>query len=196
MRSLPPPTLEQITDRPGRQLVVLMATPEAVVTESRYAAGQPGADPHVHRRHADIFHVVEGALVFVVGPARAEHRLSRGDTVIAPPGLVHGFRVPASEDSWYLNVHAPGVGFDVYLRERGIVDDRGQLDAMADRHDSYDVPADGGLPVEHAVIAAGGLVATWRAWAPPGQETETAAAAMEAALALTLERHSSPSSST
>jgi hypothetical protein len=34
MRSLPPPTLEQITNRPGRHLVVLMATPEAVVTES------------------------------------------------------------------------------------------------------------------------------------------------------------------
>ena len=54
MRPLPPPSLEVITDRPDRRLVVLMSTPEAVVTQARYGPGQPGASPHVHRRHAEV----------------------------------------------------------------------------------------------------------------------------------------------
>ena len=116
MRPLPPPSLEVITDRPDRRLVVLMSTPEAVVTQARYGPGQPGASPHVHRRHADLFHVVEGGLEFLLGPNHSRHRLGPGQTVIAPPGVVHGFDLPASEAGWFLNVHAPGVEFDVYLR--------------------------------------------------------------------------------
>lgn len=192
MRPLPPPSLEVITDRPDRRLVVLMSTPEAVVTQARYGPGQPGASPHVHRRHADLFHVVEGGLEFLLGPNHSRHRLDSGQTVIAPPGVVHGFDLPASEAGWFLNVHAPGVEFDVYLRERGLIEDRALLDAKAARHDIYDEPADGGLPEDRAVISSAGLVETWRSWAPPGEDTETAAAVMRAALELAL---STPSGS-
>ena len=97
MRPLPPPSLEVITDRRDRRLVVLMSTPEAVVTEARYGPGQPGANPHVHRRHADLFHVVEGGLEFLLGPNHAWHRLGPGQTVIAPPGVIHGFQLPAAD---------------------------------------------------------------------------------------------------
>jgi len=42
------------------------------------------------------------------------------------------------------------------------------------------------------VISSAGLVETWRRWAPPGEDTETAAAVMRAALELAL---STPSGS-
>jgi quercetin dioxygenase-like cupin family protein len=175
------PSLEVIIDEPGRRLTVLLATPSAVVTESRYPAGWPGADPHIHRRHADIFHVVEGALVFLLGPAHPEHRIEAGGTVVAPAGIVHGFRVAPETDAVYLNVHAPGMGFDVYLRKRRLVSGS-DVDALAAAHDIYDEPADGGLPAERGVISTDGLVQTWRRWAPPGDGTDRASEVMTVAL--------------
>jgi len=61
---------------------------------------------------------------------------------------------------------------------------------MADRHDIYDEPADGGLPEDRAVISTAGLVESWWSWAPPGENTEAAAAVMAAALGLILSRPS------
>jgi quercetin dioxygenase-like cupin family protein len=177
------PAVHVISDAPGNVLRVLVATPEAVLTESRYHAGRPGADPHVHRRHADIFHIVHGALVFLLGPAHDEHRLTVGDTVIAPPGVVHGFRVAADEDTVYLNVHAPGFGFDVYLeKRRGLTG--AALEAMAAAHDVFDEPRDGGLPAGRGVIAPDGLIETWRRWAEPGAETDRVAEVMAMGIAL------------
>jgi quercetin dioxygenase-like cupin family protein len=175
--------MEVITDRPGRRLRVLLAMPEVVVTESRYAAAQPGARPHVHRRHADIFHVVEGAVVFSIGADDAKQLAEAGQTVIIPPGLVHGFDVAPEHDSLFLNAHAPGVGFDVYLQQRRGVEQGPELDSLAARYDSYDPPADGGLPPESAVLSAAGLVETWRAWAPDGEASEVVGAALARALA-------------
>jgi quercetin dioxygenase-like cupin family protein len=175
--------MELITDRPGRRLTVLLAAPEVVVTESRYAAGQPGAGAHVHRRHADIFHVVEGAVVFLIGP-EARQLVSAGQTVILPPGLVHGFDVSPGHDSVFLNAHAPGVGFDAYLRE-GSSADPAEMEAFAARYDSYDPPADGGLAPDLAVVSAAGLVEAWTAWAPSSDESAFVAAVLTEALELT-----------
>ncbi len=172
---------------PGRRLAILISSLEAVVTESRYAAGTPGADPHIHCLHADIFHIVAGALEFLVGPDHAERSLGAGDTVLVPPGLVHGFRVAADADTVYVNAHAPGMGFDVYLRERRSVPEA-QLEAFFARHDIYDEPPDGGLPADRVVISPDGLVQTWRQWAPPGSTTDRAAEAMSAGLAACLAR--------
>jgi quercetin dioxygenase-like cupin family protein len=175
--------MEVLTDEPPRRLTVLVATADAVVTETRYPAGQPGADPHIHRLHADIFHVMEGALMFLLGPGHAMHRIEAGGTVIAPPGIVHGFDVAPDADTVYHNAHAPGMGFDVYLRNRRLVP-AAEVSALAASHDIYDEPPDGGLPAEHGVISSDGMVETWRRWAPPGAETDRAAEVMALAFAL------------
>jgi quercetin dioxygenase-like cupin family protein len=177
------PSLDVIVDEPRRKLTVLLATPETVVTESRYPAGQPGADPHIHRLHADIFHVLEGAIMFLLGADHTEHRIDAGTTVIAPPGMVHGFNMAPDTDTAYLNVHAPGMRFDVYLRKRRLVSGS-EVDALTAAHDIYDEPPDGGLPAEQAVISSDGLIETWRRWAPPGAETDRAAEGMAVALTL------------
>jgi mannose-6-phosphate isomerase-like protein (cupin superfamily) len=175
--------MEVITDQRGRRLAVLLAMPEVVVTESRYAAAQPGAQPHVHRRHADIFHVVGGAVVFSIGPDDAKQLAEAGQTVIIPPGVVHGFDVSPVHDSVFLNAHAPGLGFDVYLKERRGVRAGPERDALAARYDSYDPPADGGRAPESAVLSAAGLIETWTAWAPHGEASEVVGAALARAFA-------------
>jgi quercetin dioxygenase-like cupin family protein len=177
------PSREVLIDEPPRYLAVLLATPEAVVTETRYPAGQAGADPHVHRLHADVFHIVEGAIVFLVGPDHTRHRIDAGGTVIARPGMVHGFDVAPDTDTVYLNVHAPGMGFDVYLRTRSSLPDA-EFEAFAALHDIYDEPDDGGLPEGEGVISRDGLIETWRRSAPPGAQTGRVAELMAVALAL------------
>ena len=53
------------------------------VTESRYARGERGPEPHVHRHHADAFYVLEGELVFGLGPnVREEVAASAGTLVL------------------------------------------------------------------------------------------------------------------
>jgi mannose-6-phosphate isomerase-like protein (cupin superfamily) len=69
----------------------------------------------VHLRHADCFHVLEGALEFTLGEARRTVRVEAGTSVVVPPGVAHTFS-PAAERARYLNVHAPGLGFVDYVR--------------------------------------------------------------------------------
>jgi thiamine-phosphate pyrophosphorylase len=86
---------------------------EAVVTDGSVSIPQldwlrssgGGATPHVHAEHADVFHVLDGTMEFRAGDGTV--RLPAGSTMAAPPGLVHGFRIPEGEAS-YLNLHLPG----------------------------------------------------------------------------------------
>jgi quercetin dioxygenase-like cupin family protein len=112
----------------GRKLT----RPELLVSElDRIPAA--GVAPHIHREHADAFYVLEGEVVFE--PAGEPVAATAGMFVLAPAGLVHGFRPPEGR---FLNFHAPG---EPYTRPGG---------------DSYDPPPDGGLPRSEAVLVAAG----------------------------------------
>ena len=100
--------------RPGFHIKI--GRPELVVTEFRYAPGETGPPRHIHRHHADAFYVLEGRLEFSVDD---ELRiLGPGGFVLIPPLLIHTFRNPGPEPAHALNIHAPGCGFDEYLRGR------------------------------------------------------------------------------
>jgi quercetin dioxygenase-like cupin family protein len=122
---------ETITDRPGRRATLLVDADELTVSEFSYGSGERGAEPHVHRHHADAFLVVEGEFTFVfrdgslTGPA--------GSLFLFPPGVVHGFDNDSTANARCFNLHMPASGFADYLR--------GQNPDF----DQHDPPADGGI---------------------------------------------------
>jgi quercetin dioxygenase-like cupin family protein len=102
------------TIRPGFDIKV--GRPELVLTESVYAAGDQGPDPHVHHDHVDSFFVLEGELEWRVGPSLEPHRGGPGTFVSVPRDVLHTFRNPGPGEARFLNLHAPGLGFERYLR--------------------------------------------------------------------------------
>lgn len=132
---------EPITQRERRELVILSTRPELTVTWSRHAPGETGTELHIHREHVDAFYVLEGELTFRLGPGGDPVPLGAGSFVAVPPHVVHAFRNQSGADASWLNFHAPDKGFADYLR--GVRD-----------FDSFDPPADGGLPAAEAIVAA------------------------------------------
>lgn len=122
---------EVITDRPGRRASVLVDAEELIVSEFAYGAGERGATPHVHRRHADGFLVVEGEFTFALrdGPVP----VSAGTLVLLPHDVVHGFDNESGADARCFNLHMPSSGFGDYLRGRN------------PGFDQHDPPEDGGV---------------------------------------------------
>jgi quercetin dioxygenase-like cupin family protein len=111
---------------PGRKL----ERPELLVSELDRIP-EAGVAPHVHREHADAFYVLEGEVVFELAGEPVE--ASPGTFVLAPAGLVHGFRPPEGR---FLNFHAPGAPY------------------AAPGRDTYDPPENGGEG--QAVVVAPG----------------------------------------
>lgn len=116
--------------KPHRLALVKVQTPDADVLEYHVTAGYGGADPHVHLRHADCFHVLDGTLEIRSGDRTT--RADAGTSVIVPPGVVHAFT--SLGDARFLNVHAPSYGFSEYLRR---LDAGEQFDATA--YDVYEL---------------------------------------------------------
>lgn len=139
---------ETITEQERRNVVLLAERDAMSMTWSRYAPGERGPDLHVHREHTDAFYVLEGELTFALGPAGERIRMSAGGCVAVPPNVAHSFSNDSSEDTRWLNVHAPDKGFAAYLRAL-----RDGADAA---FDSFDPPADGGLPAGEAIVARPG----------------------------------------
>ncbi len=116
---------------------------ELHATWTRFAPHRDGASPHVHREHSDLFYVLAGELMVLVGPEQKETPLAPGMLVLAPPLVVHGFRNAAGEELRYLNFHAPGGGFAPYMH------------GAAPGFDSFDPPEDGGRPATDAYLGTG-----------------------------------------
>jgi mannose-6-phosphate isomerase-like protein (cupin superfamily) len=131
---------EVVGDSEERRVEILCDRDELHATWTRFGPYRDGASPHVHRRHSDLFYVLEGELTLLVGPDREERVLPAGTLALAPPLVVHGFRNGSDAELRYLNFHAPGCGFADYLR------------GMAADFDSEDPPADGGRPAAEAVV--------------------------------------------
>jgi mannose-6-phosphate isomerase-like protein (cupin superfamily) len=122
-------------------LRIKVGRPEMVVTETRYDAGERGPDPHVHHHHVDAFWVLEGRLSFALGPGGEEVEGGAGSFALVPPGVVHTFRNPGPGAARFLNFHAPGMGFDTYLRS-----------GFQIPYDQHDPPADGGRPTDGVIL--------------------------------------------
>ncbi|HSS75026.1 MAG TPA: cupin domain-containing protein [Gaiellaceae bacterium] len=134
---------EAITDRPNRELRILCDHDWLTVTWTRHAAGQRGAEPHVHREHCDAFYVLQGQLILRVGAELAPLTAAAGTLVIVPPGVIHGFDNDGPGEARFLNFHAPDSGFAHYLRTQ-------------EPFDSFDPPDDGGRPASDAIVTPAG----------------------------------------
>jgi quercetin dioxygenase-like cupin family protein len=130
------------TIRPGFEIKV--GRPELVLTESIYASGDLGPDPHVHHDHVDSFFVLEGQLEWRVGPDLEPHTGAAGTFVSVPPDVLHTFMNPGPGEARFLNLHAPGVGFERYLR--------GDFPEF----DQHYLPAGSGLPPADVILLAPG----------------------------------------
>ena len=134
---------EAITDTPKRNLRILCDHELLTVTWTRHAAGERGAEPHVHREHADAFYVLDGQLTVRLGPEREPLTATAGTLVVVPPGVVHGFDNDGPDEARFLNFHAPDRGFAQYLR-------------TDEPFDSFDPPDDGGRPASDAIVTPPG----------------------------------------
>lgn len=93
------------------------------VVEHRMPFGD-SAPLHVHRREDEVFHVLEGRMRFQID---GQERLAGpGDTVIAPKGLPHTYRVESPEGARTLTV-TRGADFETLLRQAGRPAERPEL---------------------------------------------------------------------
>jgi quercetin dioxygenase-like cupin family protein len=135
---------EVIADGESWQSRFKAARDELLLSESSGAPGARGAAPHIHRKHADAFYVLEGSLVFNV--AGNPRELTAGSFVLAPPGLVHGFQI-GPEGVRHLNIHTPGRWFASLSRAR-----RDGVSFDAADGDTFPPPDDGGLPASEGTV--------------------------------------------
>src|SRR4051812_5855396 len=90
---------EVITKTERRDLVVLAEHEQISISWMRYAPGEWGPDPHVHREHVDAFYLLEGELVFALGPEQERITVGAGSFVAAPENVVHSFGNEAEADA-------------------------------------------------------------------------------------------------
>jgi len=103
-----------VAERPSLDVVLLGDATELGISSSLGAPGGPSPPPHVHHRHAETFHVLEGEMSFTVDGG--ETRAGAGDWVHVPPRTVHTFAFPGSVDARFLSVHTPSFGWGDFLR--------------------------------------------------------------------------------
>jgi mannose-6-phosphate isomerase-like protein (cupin superfamily) len=138
---------EVVGDSPERRVEILSDHEAVHATWTRYGPGREGADLHVHRRHTDLFYVLEGELTVRLGVEDRRVPVGPGTLVRVPPLVVHGFRNSADGELRYLNFHAPGERFADFLRAL--------RDGRTFAYDQQEPPDDGGRPVDDAVIGRG-----------------------------------------
>lgn len=139
---------ELLIDSPARQGGFVIAGEDLTITHARYAAGEHVAGRHIHLQHTDAFYVLEGELIFEIGPEAEAITVSAGGFVAAPPGLAHAFRVADTGPARWLTIHAPDGGFATFMR--------GLRDGLQVEWDIAPVPADGGRPAEQVVSSTQG----------------------------------------
>jgi mannose-6-phosphate isomerase-like protein (cupin superfamily) len=142
---------ETIFDGPERTIRILADRNDLALTWFRLDPGQEGPEPHVHRRHADAFYVLEGELEFGMGPEVTRLSGAAGSLAAAPPNVVHTFRNGSDGTVVFLNIHAPSMGFAEMLRAA-----RDGRDEDAGQFDQFEPPADGGRPLSDAVLRGAG----------------------------------------
>jgi mannose-6-phosphate isomerase-like protein (cupin superfamily) len=151
---IPPGGGEVVGDAPDRRVEILSDDDAVNATWSRFGPRRDGADLHVHRRHTDVFYVLEGQLTVRLGPDGEAVAAPAGTLARVPPLVVHGFRNDTDAELRYLNFHAPGRRFADYMRA--------MRDGRTFVYDQEPPPADGGRPASEAVVGGDGFVAERR----------------------------------
>jgi quercetin dioxygenase-like cupin family protein len=105
---------ELVAERPSLDVVLLGDAAELAISSSLGAPGEPSPPPHLHPEHAETFHVLDGEMTFTVDGT--EIRAGAGSWVHVPPGTVHFFSFPGSENASFLSVHTPSCGWGDFLR--------------------------------------------------------------------------------
>lgn len=77
------------------------------------APHRDSAPLHLHKTEDEIFHVLEGELHFRVGDA--DLRIGRGETILAPKGVPHTYRVESPEGARWLVITRRG-DFERFVR--------------------------------------------------------------------------------
>lgn len=129
---------EKITDLPERRATVLVETDELTISEFDYGPGERGAEPHIHRHHADGFLVVDGEFTFHFRDG--SRAFPAGTLLVIPPGVVHGFDNDSGAHARCFNFHMPSFGFADYMRGRN------------PGFDQHDPPEDGGVDPAAVVV--------------------------------------------
>jgi len=142
---------EIVGDEPHRRVEILSDHDSLHATWTRYGAHREGADLHVHRRHTDLFYVLEGELTIRLGPEGEPVSVPAGSLARMPPLVVHGFRNVSDADVAYLNFHAPGRGFADFMRARH--------QGREFSYDQHPPPDDGGRPASEATFGGEQVVA-------------------------------------
>jgi quercetin dioxygenase-like cupin family protein len=140
----PPGEGEVVNDNPDHNVVVLFSHELFDVTWTQFGPDEPGAEPHVHRKHTDSFYVLQGELAFRLGPDLERVVAPAGTFVAVPPNVIHGFDNDSAERATFLNFHAPSGGFADYMRGK------------TPGFDSFDPPADGSRPAAEATVTLPG----------------------------------------
>jgi quercetin dioxygenase-like cupin family protein len=146
---VPPAGGEVIGDAPDRRVEILSDHDALHATWSRFGPHRDGADLHIHRRHTDLFYVLEGELTLRLGPEGEGVPVPAGTLARVPPLVVHGFRNQTDAELRYLNLHAPGVGFADYMR--ALRDGRTLV------YDQEPPPPEGTRPATEAVVGGEAL---------------------------------------
>jgi mannose-6-phosphate isomerase-like protein (cupin superfamily) len=141
---IPPGGGEVVGDSPERRVEILSDDDALHATWSRFGPGREGADLHVHRRHTDLFYVLEGELTVRLGIEDEGVAVPAGTLARVPPMVVHGFRNGSDADVRYLNLHAPGEGFASFMRALRY--------GRTLTYDQWPPPDDGGRPTTEAVV--------------------------------------------
>ncbi|TDD63656.1 cupin domain-containing protein [Actinomadura rubrisoli] len=84
------------------------------IVEYTFPPGAVGAAPHVHRAHAEHFHILEGEIDFEVSGSTTT--VGAGGTVSVPIGTAHGFRNASTAWARCLFLLTPA-GYEDYFRD-------------------------------------------------------------------------------
>ena len=122
---------ETLISAEKHRVTIKHAGPEMVVLEHELPGGKKGPPLHFHKQHVDSFYVLEGELVLTVDGD--ELVAGTGSLVTIPPRILHTFLRSSSDHARFLNVHAPGVRFDEYMRRSSAAAARGASDAEMKR---------------------------------------------------------------
>jgi mannose-6-phosphate isomerase-like protein (cupin superfamily) len=135
---------EIVGDSPERRVEILSDDDSLHATWSRFGPRREGAALHIHRRHTDLFYVLEGELTVRLGSEDQPIVVPAGAVARVPPLVVHGFRNASDADVRYLNFHAPGERFADYLRA--------SRDGREFSYDQHPPPPDGERPPADAAV--------------------------------------------
>ena len=112
-----------------RYLIDGAATETMGVFELTVPPGSNVPPPHSHSKNEEIVYVLEGTLLYNVGPESRD--LTPGQTMHTPKGVVHGFSNPFDAPVRALIVLSPDIGLQYFKDVAAVVNKGGPPDKAA-----------------------------------------------------------------